>query len=249
MQTVPIKEVIAECDKFFNTGNIPAAGAFLRAWRAKAQEFGDQKGELAILNELIGHYRMTGNLEQGISAVTDAIKLINTTGISGSVSAGTILLNAATCMCASGKIDEAIALYRQAEMCYSKNLDANDLLFSGLYNNMAAAYLEKNMFSRAEELYLKAIELLDSHKKLMDLAVAYVNLAQLYKKTGEDQEMISSALDCAMICFDAPDVPRDGYYAHTCKKCSDAFAELGRPDIKDDFDQRAKAVYENTGNI
>ena len=242
---IPIEKIIAECDRYFNAGNAPAAGAFLRTWRAKANVSGDLKAELSILNELIGHYRMEKDPGHGIQAVKDAMQLINKIGISGSVSAGTIQLNAATALCSFGKIDEALALYRQTEICYAENLPEDDLLFSGLYNNMAAAYIEKSMYEKAEELYLQAIDLLDRHRKLMDLAVAYVNLAQLYKRRGDDDDMVFSALDCAMICFDAEDVPRDGYYAHTCCKCSGAFAELGRTDIQNELDARASDIYEN----
>ena len=240
---IPLKDILKECDRMFNSNSSAELGALLRAWRAKAQEIGDKSGELSILNELIGFYRMAGNREAGTAAVNDAVALIPQNGITGSLSAGTILLNAATALCAFGDIRQAQKYYSEASECYRNNLQDGDVRFAGLYNNMASALLAAEDFLRAEEYYLKAAEILGSAGSMMDLAVTYVNLAQLYRRKNESDEVISSALDCAAVCLDAPEAVRDGYYAHTCSKCAGAFGEMGRKEYEDELLSRARSIY------
>ena len=240
---IPLNEILKECDRMFNAGSSAELGALLRAWRVKAQNIGDKSGELTILNELIGFYRMAKSSELGTAAVNDAVVLISQTGIAGTLSAGTILLNAATALCSFGETVRAHEYYAEASKCYQENLSAGDVRFAGLFNNMASAYLDSGDFSRAEEYYLQAAEILNSAGSMMDLAVTYVNLAQLYRRMGESSEVIDSALDCAEVCFESPDVVRDGYYAHTCSKCAGAFGELGRKDFEEELLSRARSIY------
>ena len=242
-ERIPLGEIIKECDRLFNANAKAELGAFLRAWRARAQMTGDFSGELSILNELVGYYRMANDCEHGLAAVNDALALIPKTGISGSLSAGTILLNTATALCAFGETGQALEHYNEASKCYFDNLPEGDVRFAGLYNNMASAYLAMNDLVRAEEYYLQAAEILSSARSIMDLAVTYVNLAQLYFKRNEDAEVVSSILDCAMLCFDDPAAVRDGYYAHTCTKCAGAFGELGRPADEEELLTRARRFY------
>ena len=183
---IPLADILKECDKLFNSNRRAELGAFLRAWRAKAQEIDDRAGELSILSELIGYYRMAGDDCCGLAAVNDAIELIEKIGISEELSAGTIYLNAATALCSFGKVQESLAIYNKAHKCYSAHLDSGDVRFAGLLNNMAAAQLAAGDFHSAEEHYLKAAEILSSASSLMDLAVTYVNIAQLYYSRNKD---------------------------------------------------------------
>ena len=81
----------------------------------------------------------------------------------------------------------------------------------------------------------------------MDLAVTYVNLAQLYDALDpEDEERIGQNLDAALACLDAPEAERDGYYAHTCLKCAPAFGYFGRFMDEAELEKRADEYYERT---
>ena len=242
-ERIPLGDILKECDRMFNANAKAELGAFLRAWRAKAQQSGDLSGELSILNELTGYYRLANDPEHGKPVVNDALSLITKTGISGSLSAGTILLNAATALCAFGDTDQAVELYNRASECYFANLPEGDIRFAGLFNNMASAFLAAGDFDKAEEYYLQAVDILSSANSIMDMAVTYVNLAQLYFSKGEAAEVIASTLDCAMLCFNSPATPRDGYYAHTCTKCAGAFGQMGRKDYEEELLTRAREFY------
>ncbi|MBQ7395836.1 MAG: tetratricopeptide repeat protein [Lentisphaeria bacterium] len=243
---IPVAEILQECDKLFNSNRSAEAGALLRAWRVRAQELGDKSGELTILSELMGHYRMAGDSEHGIAAVNDGVSLIEELKISDSLSAGTIYINAATALSAFGRFAEALELYQKASKCYTAHLESDDVRFAGLFNNMASVHLAAGDFSTAEELYLKSVELLSAKNSLMDLAVTYVNLAQLYYAQDRQDIVVSSTLDCAMLCFDSPAAVRDGYYAHTCGKCAQAFGMMGRSADEAELNSRAGSFYAGT---
>ena len=240
---IPVPEIIARCDELFNTEQMGPLGDHLRHWLAKARELGDEQGELTILSELMGHYRMTGDRERGLEAVRDGFALMKKIGEEGTVSAGTILLNGATALQAFGETEKALNCYAEAFRCYGAHLDPMDARFAGLLNNMAGAYAASGNFRSAEDHYLRALDVLKACGNLMDSAVTYVNLAQLYASADPDDPMIQATLDCAMDCFDSPDAVRDGYYAHTCRKCASAFGAFGRPETEKELNARADSYY------
>lgn len=236
--------VIAESDRLFNQGDHTAVGEHLRRALESAVKSGDRQSELSILNELMGHYRMSNDRERGLSAVFDAIELIRELGIADSVSAGTIFINAATALHAFGEYEKAQEYYSCAYRSYTLNLAPDDRKFAGLFNNMAAVYLSQKDFELAKAYYLEALAVLKEYGEMMDIAVTYVNLAQcVYIADPLDLEA-DAYLNMAMNCFDAPLCVRDGYYAHTCIKCAGAFGVLGRKDLEKELNSRAKEIYE-----
>ena len=242
---IDLAAVIAGCDRLFNSNDPQALGEHLRYWRKQAAAVNDFESELSILNELMGHYRMQCDRERGLAAVDDGIKLINFLNISGTVSCGTILINAATALLSFGENDRALRYYSEAARCYSDNLDPADARFAGLFNNMASAHLAQGETRHAEVYYRKALEILQKSGNKMDAAVTFVNLAQLYYQLDESAERINSELDQAMKLFNDPAVPHDGYYAHTAQKCAPAFGFFDREADEALLMQRAKEFYEN----
>jgi tetratricopeptide (TPR) repeat protein len=240
---IPMPEIIRECDRLFNSEKMTELGDHLRKWRDEARRIGDREGELGILSELMGHYRMLGDRERGMEAVRDGFTLLGKLGIAGSVTAGTILVNGATALQAFGEVDEALNYYKEAFRCYGAHLDPNDWRFAGLLNNMAAAYAAKHDVKYAEAYYRKALDVLKACGNLMDAAVTHVNLAQMYAAEDRNDPRIASELDLALACFDDPAAVRDGYYAHTCRKCASAFGPLGYPEAEEELNWRADEYY------
>lgn len=239
---IPLEAIIARSDELFNAEQSSAVGEHLRFWLKEAREMGDKSGELSLLNELIGHYRMAHDELRGLESVRQAVSLAEALGVSRTLSAGTIFLNAATALHSFGKVAEALKLYEKCSAIYEEHLAPNDPLRAGLYNNMAAAFMEEGSFKAAENCYLQALDLLKEVQNICDAAVTCLNLAQLYRKQGEDQELVESMVMCAYDCFNAPG-KREGYYAHTCRKCAAGFGELGYPEIEKELNLRADEYY------
>ena len=77
----------------------------------------------------------------------------------------------------------------------------------------------------------------------LDLAVTYVNLAQLLWKQDPAHEDIQKYMDTALDLFDDPSVSRDGYYAQTCRKCVDAFGFFGYFLAEKELRRRMEEIY------
>ena len=238
------KTIIAECDKLFNAGDSAGVEKLLLLHLELAENSGDCKLQLFIQSELMGHYRMQGETRRSLAAVRRALELLAELPELDPISAGTILINAGTALSAAKRFDEALEFYLQAQQRYDGTLDKNDYLQAGLLNNMASVYLAKKDFSPAEECYIKALDILKSLEKPADCAVTCLNLAQLYAARDKNDLLIAIFLESAMDYLDLPALPRDGYYAHTCKKCASGFAALGRLDLENELESRAKEIYE-----
>ena len=238
---IPLKMILAECDKLFEQGKNSAVGTLLLQWRQKAQEEGEKTAELSLVNELIGHYRMQGDAGKGSAAVNDALELLTAAGCGNSVSAGTILINAATALHSFGQTKRARELFDQAYALYAAQLAPDDLLFAALFNNMAGTYASEGDLPAARACSKEAADILKSHGKIMDLAVTFANLAQFYPPSSPEAD---EALDKMLDCFNDPAVARDGYYAHTCGKCAGVLSACGRGDAGNDLLNRAKEFYE-----
>ena len=242
---IPLPEIIAECDEFFKSNDTARLGEHLRFWRRRAQELGDESGELSILSELMGHYRMQRDEERALAAVRDGLELMKLLDVYGTAGGGTILINAATALQSFGHFSEALRYYAEAFRCYDAALDPMDVRFAGLLNNMAAAYDANGESAHAEAHYRKALNILQHHGNLMDSAVTYINLAQLYDRQNENDSRVAEMLDLAMECFNDPAAERGGYYAHTCNKCASAFGLFGRENDEEELKRRAAEIYEN----
>ena len=240
---IPLEKVLAECDNLFNQEKKHELGEHLRFWRRRASEMGDKKNELSLLSEMMGHYRMVRDEAKALASVKDGVALISELGISDTVSAGTILINAATALQSFGYAEEAAVYYKQAESCYLKNLPPQDIRFAALYNNMASSCIDQGNFEQAENFYLQAAEILRTANQLMDLAVTFINLAQLYDGLDPEDSKIETYLDQALACFENNAVPHDGYYAHTCRKCASAFGYFGRFADEKELQDKAEKFY------
>ncbi len=240
---LPLEKIIEQSDRFFNAGEQEKVGEHLRFWLNEARKRADKRGELSILSELMGHYRMSHDPGRGLESVESGLALLRELDLSGTLSAGTILLNAATALQSFGHVDRALSLYAESARIYEKHLDPGDWRFAGLFNNMAAAYCERKEFKLAETCYLRALEVLQACRNIMDAAVTCLNLAQLYRSWNNDALLIDGMIDCAMACFDDPAVRHDGYYAHTCSKCASGFGALGRKELEKELKSRAEHYY------
>ena len=241
---IPIPGIISECDRLFNAGKGAESGAYLEHWQREAAQCGDLSGELSVVNELVGFYRMNKLPEKGKQAVARALELIEKLDIADTVSGGTILLNCASALHSFAELDNAMELFNRSYAAYAKNLPQDDLNFAGLLNNMSSVYADKGDFHSAIICCIEAGEILHKENKIMDRAVTLVNMLQLHLRFETDSTEVHHLIAEAMKCFDDPAVPRDGYYAHTCTKCAEVFGAAGRKDHESELLKRAKEIYE-----
>ena len=244
---ISVSEMISQVDRLHARNDKDGAIRVLEQYRGEAQGYGDTDGELAAISELLGSYRITKREEEGLKTADRCFELLKISGIGGSVSAGTILVNCATMLSSFGKTDLAIKCYTDACRCYANHLPPEDTRFAALYNNMASVYEQSGDFESAEKYYKTAIAVLlkngGKQECLLDLSVTYINLAQLYT-ASENYQAAETYVKKAEDILDAEDMVRDYYYAHTAEKIAGGFGYLGYFMKEAELAERAKEIYE-----
>ena len=181
---INVREMISQIDRLHSRNDKDGAIRVLEEYRQTAENYRDYDGELTAVSELLGSYRITRQEENGLKTADRCFELLKLSGIGGSVSAGTILVNCATMLSSFGKAEQALMCYTDACRCYAEHLPATDERFAALYNNMASVYEQQGNFDSAEKYYKTAAAVLGHNKEkqncILDMAVTYINLAQLY---------------------------------------------------------------------
>ncbi len=233
-------EFIKELDGFYTRNDLAAAGEYLTRNLDLCRREGNRAGVLTVLDECVGYYRQTGDTEAGMNAVNECLDLINEMCLDDKTS-GTILLNCATTMKAFGKAKEAMKYYRLAEEKLLSAIPANDPLIAGLYNNEALALQDNGDMEKAEEYFLKALEITAlSDSTALEYAVTCVNLAHLRFDRDYLDTSVNGLLDSAYKILSDDrfiDCPRYGF---TCRKCAPAYGFFGRIADEKEISERGK---------
>ena len=241
---VDVRSLMEHVDTLYEKNDIDGARSFLEEYYEKALEFNDKEGQLGIISELLGCYRKTRSAENGLWAAEEAERLITELGLEGTVTAGTVWLNAATTMREFGKAAEAVRLYDMAARAFSGNLDPGDYRFAGLFNNYAACLEACGDPESVEEYYKRALSVVSRLKGCeVEEAVTYVNLACLYDETDPEDERIYECIRKAIDLFNIDHVTKDGYYAFNVLKCVDAIDHFGFFRDAKELRKRAEEIY------
>ena len=247
IKTIPVRRVLDKLDEYFAKDDAAGAERHLKYWLAEAQENRDRRGELTVLNELVGLYRKNEREEEALAAAERAIRLAEAIGLSGSVTMGTTLLNAATAYKVFEQPVKALALYERARELYEANLPPTDGRLAGLYNNMAVTLTALKRYAEARDLYEAALAIISKTEDgKADEAITWLNMADLIgaEKGVEDGDTaIRKCLDKAETLLNDSALSRDGYYAFVCEKCAPTFAFYGYYFTAKELEKRAAEIY------
>lgn len=247
---VPQQRIIQKLDEYMSRRDYDGAERHLLYWLNEAQLGFDLRGELLVRNELIGHYRKVLNREQAFVHIEHALALLDKLDFSGTVSAATTYVNAATACSAFGENERALQLFEQAKAVYESTPRTQAHLLGGLYNNMALVYKNLGRFPEAYDLYDKAMDAMAKVPSgALEQAITCLNIADAVAaeqgmEAGEAR--IFALLDRAYDLLHDPSVPHDGYYAFVCEKCAPSFSFYGYFLAAQELEQEAKAIYERT---
>ena len=240
--------VLQKLDEHLNKNDYPSAERHLLYWLSEAESIGDGRGELLVRNELMGLYRKLGRKEEALGCVDSALGKIAFLGIENQVGAATTFLNSATVYKAFGMPDKAIPLFERARAVYEDGLDPFDSRLGGLYNNMALALVDLGRFREADELYRKAVCVMERSGGDLEVAITYLNMASAADAERgylESEDTISALLDRAKEILEAH-AERDGYYAFVCEKCASVFGYYGYFVYESELKERARRIYEGS---
>lgn len=168
---------------------------------AEAADKGLWDIQVCLLNELIGYYRDTTRYDDGAEVAKELIRVLNSNGQEGTLNEATSLINIANFYRANGNLEESIESYKRTEAIYANNLDTDNYLFAGLYNNMALTYQDMRDYESAVNALTKALTIV-SHKSdmIIECATTYTNLAISYMGM-DDISNASKAIESAEAIF------------------------------------------------
>lgn len=215
VRAVPQQRIIEKLDEYMARRDLSGAERHLLYWLEEAQLGRDLRGELMLRNELTGHYRKAGEKEKALANADRALELLKELGMEQTVSAGTTFINAATANNAFGENGRSIELFRKAqavleaaplrgteEASSGKNAEGAGVspqFLGGLYNNMALAETALGHYREAEELYEKALRVMETVPGgEPEQAITWLNIAQTAETASgmEDEAAEKRITEC-----------------------------------------------------
>lgn len=243
-----IRDVIEEVDSLFAKNDMAGAGKVLENALESSRKNGDSSSELSILNELLGYYRKTSQRKKAFVTLERCEELLGSLRLFGTVTEGTVLLNAATVLKSFDENEKAVEYYKRAETVLETALNTKDPLLAGLYNNEAVALESVGDLTGALRYYKMALKVLEGDPDaLLDAGITYVNQAHLYEKMGRDSDLTDRLEKAIETLFD-PRIKNDGYMAFVFSKCSPSFRHFKMESIADELDEISNAIYERNRN-
>lgn len=247
---IPKDRVLDKLDSLLRSNDYAGAKRLLQYWLSEAEYTGDDHGILLMENELMGLCRKLGEKEQALKYAQDALNQVGKMDIGDNVGAATTYLNSATVCKAFGLPEDAINLFQLAKDIYERDLSPTDDRLGGLYNNMALALVDLKRFREAQELYQKALAVMQSvPEKEPEQAITYLNMATAAETEHglpEAQPIIAELAQKAMNCMDIGKDRTDGNYAFVCEKCASVFDYYGYEDYAAQLNARCRRIYEGT---
>jgi tetratricopeptide (TPR) repeat protein len=244
---IPQSRVIEKMDEYMARRDYDGAERHLNYWLSEAQYLKDLRGELTVRNELIGHYRKTGNRDKALEQVDAALALLDKLDLKGTISSGTVLVNAATALNAFGENERSMDLFLKALKVYIANDSTDPSLLGGLYNNMALTWCALGDYTNAKIYFREAVEKMsDVPAGELEQAITYLNLADCYLKDGgmeQNESKIYDLLDKAEEALLRDHDAEDGYIAFVYEKCAPVFSYYGYFKTAEDLKNKAEELY------
>ncbi|MCR5005049.1 MAG: tetratricopeptide repeat protein [Clostridiales bacterium] len=247
VRMIPQQRIIEKMNDHMSRRDYAGAERHLLYWMEEAELGHDERGQLMLCGELVGHFRKTGNKEQAMKYAEQGLMLIDRLDFCDTMSAATLYVNIATACNAFDENERAIELFQKARVIYeSSERTAPDLL-GGLYNNMALTLTDLRRYEEAAGLYEKALKIMEQAPHgALEQAITWLNLADLFTAAEDEETAEAKAFDCldkAAELLDTPSLTRDGYYAFVCEKCAPSFEYYGYFREAADLKERAEKIY------
>ena len=248
LRPVPQQRIVEKLDEYMSRRDYAGAERHLLYWLEEARLGHDQRGELVIRNELVGHYRKAGEKDKALAHGDAALSLLEALDFDGTISAGTTYVNVATACSAFGENERALALFEKARAVYEALPRTQAHLLGGLYNNMALAYKALARYDEALALYEKAMEKMgEVPGGVLEQAITCLNMADVVAaeqgmEAGEAR--IFALVDRAWELLQDESAPHDGYYAFVCEKCAPSFSYYGYFAAAEELQSTARKIYE-----
>ena len=178
IKPVPQKRIMEKMNEYMSRRDYAGAERHLLYWLAEAELGRDLQGMLMLRNEMVGHYRKTGERDKAMESAGKALELLTELGMEDAISAGTTYVNVATACNAFGEYERSMGLFEKAREVYEGSGFVEPQMLGGLYNNMALTCSALGRYDEALELYEKAAEVMgEVPDGELEQAITYLNMA------------------------------------------------------------------------
>ena len=182
-------EIFAEIDRLYENGEGGRVEEFILDNLSEAARLGDENAMIQLLNELIGHYRETGEFDKMKTFAEKLLGILDASSLKGSMAHATSLLNVANAYRAAGMLRESNILYQEVKSYYDANVAPDSMLYASLLNNMALLFQEMNDHESAADCLERALGISLNYKECrIEQASTYTNLAATLIKLGRLDE-------------------------------------------------------------
>jgi len=173
-----IQTILRDLENLFRTGQYAEVEPYLLTHLKDARTQADQPTQLTLLNELMGFYRSVSRFADALNCAKQAVTLMDSMGLQGSVHYATTLLNVATAYRAAGQTAHAIDLFGQVQTIYTTHHVQDAYLLGSLYNNLSLAHQEAGDHAKAIDCLSFALPLAEGRtNSTAEVAVTLTNLA------------------------------------------------------------------------
>lgn len=238
-----IRRLAQKLDGFYARNDMEGAERFLELWLAESGQTGDKKLEFFVQNERIGVFRKTGRKEPALDSADRAVALAEELGIENRPDGARAFINAATAYHAFGYPEVAVMLFERVKPVCERDM-ADGYTLGSFYNNMALALADTGESAYAEELYCRALCVMENAPGgEPEQAITHLNLADLYALENENAK-ISAQLETARSLLEKRASLNDANYAFVCSKCAPVFAHYGMAEYAKTLEERSRRIYE-----
>lgn len=261
-----INNILQRINTLYEEGRGAEAERLMQESIAVSREEQDESSLLQLLNELLGYYRETSQVENSYQVAQQALALAEKMGLWDSIPYATTLLNVANAYRAGGRLEDSLDCYQKAKEIYDRLLAPEDMLVASLENNLSLLYQEMGDFAKAKESLLRALSIVTAQNAHFETAVTYANLASTCMQLNQLEEAHDYA-NRAIVAFREQGV-KDAHFGAALSAlgtylyrkgdysaAADAFQEamdimeayLGRNDYYYRLQENAKACREAAG--
>lgn len=244
LQVFQITEFMKKLDELYQKKQFSDIESYLCGGINDALGRHDEGTALILLNELMGYYRSVSRHADCAKAAEQALALICSMGLEGTVNHGTTLLNAATGLRAAGENDQAEKVYRKAQAILESQLPAEDYRLASLYNNMSLLYAAMGRLELAAEYARKALERIEQNPDAQaELAISLSNLGGMYTRLGQS-ERAHRCLERAVRLFEQLPGGDDPHYPAALCALAELHFHQGEPEKSAELFRRALGLIE-----
>ncbi len=232
---VDIQEFYSVLDSLYEKKEMDKVEPYMLEVLSRAGNLEDLEGVVSVCNELGGLYRAMRRTDEALWTYEKVMEGLEQMGLKGTRNYASALINLGNVHIARKSYEKAYDIDRQA-LEILERLGGEAYQRAALYNNMSAALQELGRTKEAQDMALRAIEIIRELPECMgELATSYTNLGQAQAKEYAFSDARQNLMH-ALQLYENSSGDRDIHYAN-------AVYALGNLDDAQGYYENAEERY------